>query len=307
VTTPNQTGAIHDIGYRHYDGPRLGPTYIARSLFVHSLRGAFGLGRSARTKVMPLLLSAVMVLPAVIIAAVAIFTNADELPLEYTANAVNLQIIVAIFVASQAPQSVSRDLRYRVVALYFSRPLSRHAYVQAKLLALSAALFLLLAVPLLVLYGGALLAQMPFWDNTRGFLIGLVGTAVFAVVLASIGLVIAAFTPRRGLGVAAIVAVLLVLAGVEGTVQSIAENQGGGHTVVNGVTQNPSTVAGYAGLISPFTLVDGVQTWALRAKTSIETGPPGTTGGIVFVLVTIALVAGCYGVLVLRYRRVSVS
>jgi ABC-2 type transport system permease protein len=118
---------------------------------------------------------------------------------------------------------------------------------------------------------------------------------VFAVVLASVGLVIAAFTPRRGLGVAAIVAVLLVLAGVAGTVQGIADHQ------------NNETIAGYAGLISPFTLVDGVQTWALGAKTSTNTSPPGTTGGIVFVLVTIALVAGCYGLLVLRYRKVSVS
>ena len=36
-------------------------------------------------------------------------------------------------------------------------------------------------------------------------------------------------------------------------------------------------------------------------------GPPGTTGGIVFVLVMIALVAACFGLLTLRYRRVSVS
>jgi ABC-2 type transport system permease protein len=237
----------------------------------------------------------VMILPALIIAAIGVFGGDDKLPIEYTAYAVNLQIIVAIFVASQAPQSVSRDLRYRVVALYFSRPLSRNAYVQAKLLAMSAAIFLLLAVPLVVLYGGALLAEMSFWTNTRGFLISLVGAVVFAVVLASVGLVIAAFTPRRGLGVAAIVAVLLVLAGVAGTVQGIADHE------------NNHTIAGYAGLISPFTLVDGVQTWALGAKTSTNTSPPGTTGGIVFVLVTIALVAGCYGLLVLRYRRVSVS
>jgi ABC-2 type transport system permease protein len=306
MTTPNHAGAIHDIGYRHYDGQRLGPTYIARSLFVHSLRGAFGLGRSARTKVMPMLLLAVMVLPALIIAAVGIISGDKKLPIEYTAYAVNLQIIVSIFVASQAPQSVSRDLRYRVVALYFSRPLSRHAYVQAKFLALSAALFILLAVPLVLLYGGSLLAQMSFWANTRGFLISLVGAVLFAVVLASIGLVIAAFTPRRGLGVAAIVAVLLVLAGVAGTVHNIAQNQGS-HEVVNGVVQDPSTLAGYAGLISPFTLVDGVQTWALGAKTSTDITPPGTTGGIVYVLVTIALIAACYGLLVLRYRKVSVS
>jgi ABC-2 type transport system permease protein len=304
--TTGHTGAIHDIGYRHYDGPRLGTPYIARALFVHSLRGAFGLGRSTKTKVMPLLLLAVMVVPALLIAAIAVVTGDDKLPLEYTAYAVNLQIIVSVFVASQAPQSVSRDLRFRVVALYFSRPLSRLAYVEAKLLAMSAAVFLLLAIPLLVLYGGALLAQMSFWDNTRGVLVALAGAVIFAVVLASMSLVIAAFTPRRGLGVAAVVAVLLVLAAVGGTIRGIAESQSS-HDVVNGVVQDPSSVAGYAGLISPFTLVDGVQTWAFRAKSSIDMPPPGTTGGIVFVLVTIAIVAACFGLLTLRYRRVSVS
>ena len=304
--TTGHTGAIHDIGYRHYDGPRLGTPYIARALFVHSLRGAFGLGRSTKTKVMPLLLLAVMVVPALLIAAIAVVTGDDKLPLEYTAYAVNLQIIVSVFVASQAPQSVSRDLRFRVVALYFSRPLSRLAYVEAKLLAMSAAVFLLLAIPLLVLYGGALLAQMSFWDNTRGVLVALAGAVIFAVVLASMSLVIAAFTPRRGLGVAAVVAVLLVLAAVGGTIRGIAESQSS-HDVVNGVVQGPSSVAGYAGLISPFTLVDGVQTLAFRAKSSIDMPPPGTTGGIVFVLVTIAIVAACFGLLTLRYRRVSVS
>jgi ABC-2 type transport system permease protein len=293
--TTGQTGAIHDIGYRHYDGPRLGTAYIARALFVHSLRGAFGLGRSTKTKVMPLLLLAVIVVPALLIAAIAVVTGDDKLPLEYTAYAFNLQIIVSVFVASQAPQMVSRDLRFRVVALYFSRPLSRLAYVEAKLLAMSAAVFLLLAIPLIVLYGGALLAKMSFWDNTRGVLVALAGAVVFAVVLASISLVIAAFTPRRGLGVAAVVAVLLVLGGVAGTIRGIATSEGN------------DSVAGYAGLISPYTLVDGVQTWALRAKSSTEASPPGTTGGLVFVLVTIAIVAGCFGLLTLRYRRVSVS
>ena len=125
VTTPGPTGAIHDIGYRHYDGPRLGPTYIARSLFVHSLRGAFGLGRSARTKVMPMLLFAVMILPALIIAAVAIFTDADELPLEYTAYAVNLQIIVAIFVGvSGAAECLARPALSRCGVVLFAPAVS---------------------------------------------------------------------------------------------------------------------------------------------------------------------------------------
>ncbi len=294
-TAPGETGAIHDIGYRRYDGPRLGAAYIARSLFLHSLRGAFGVGRSARSKVTPLLLVAVMVVPALIIVAVAVITNADELPLEYTSYAVRLQVVVTVFVAAQSPQSVSHDLRFRVVALYFSRPLTRTAYVQSKLLAMSVALFGLLAVPLLVLYAGALLAKMPLWSNTRDVVAALAGVAVLAVVLAAVGLVVAAFTPRRGLGVAAVVAVLLVLAGVAAVVQGIASDEGN------------ATVAGWAGLVSPFSLVDGVQVWALGAESSAQEAPPGTYGGPVFAAAAAALVAACYGLLMLRYRRVSLS
>lgn len=295
MISPGETGAIHDIGYRRYDGPRLGAAYIGRSLFVHSLRGAFGIGRSARSKVMPFLLAAVMTIPALVVAAIVIVGGGDELPMDYTAYAVNLQVVVTIFVAAQAPQSVSRDLRFRVVVLYFSRPLSRVAYVQVKALAMSTAVYVLLAVPLLVLYVGALLAELPVWPNTRDVAAGLAGAAMFAVVLSAIGLVVAAFTPRRGLGVAAVVAVLLILSGVAATVQGIASEEGS------------TTVAGWAGLISPYSLVDGLQVWALGAQPSTPEGPPGTTGGLVFLVVTVALVGACYGLLLLRYRKVSVS
>ena len=295
-TAPGETGAIHDIGYRRYDGPRLGAAYIARSLFLHSLRGAFGVGRSARSKVMPLLLVAVMVVPALIIVAVAVITNADELPLEYTSYAVRLQVVVTVFVAAQSPQSVSHDLRFRVVALYFSRPLTRTAYVQSKLLAMSVALF----VPARRAAARALrrgpAGRRCRCGRTRATCVAaLAGVAVLAVVLAAVGLVVAAFTPRRGLGVAAVVAVLLVLAGVAAVVQGIASDEGN------------ATVAGWAGLVSPFSLVDGVQVWALGAESSAQEAPPGTYGGPVFAAAAAALVAACYGLLMLRYRRVSLS
>lgn len=293
MTGAGETGAIHDIGYRRYDGPRLGTAYVARSLFVHSLAGAFGIGRGARSKVAPLLLLGVITVPALVIAAVVIIGRADELPLEYTSYAVRLQLVVSLFAAAQAPQTVSRDLRFGVVPLYFSRPVTPHTYVQAKLLALTAALLCVLAVPLLVLYGGALLAELPFWSSTREVLLALAGATLFALVVAGLGLVLAAFTPRRGLGVAAVVAVLVVLGGVGVAVQGIAQDEG------------RSDVAAWAGLISPFSLVDGVQVWALGAQSSTVEGPPGTLGGVVFTLVAAAVVLGCYALLRLRYRRVG--
>jgi ABC-2 type transport system permease protein len=295
VTVPREAGAIHDIGYRRYEGPRLGVTYIARALTVHSLRGAFGLGRATRSKVMPFLLLAAMVVPAFVIALVVVLGGADELPLEYTSYAVRLGAVVTIFVAAQSPQSVSRDLRFRLVALYFARPISRRTYVRAKLVAMSLALFGFLTAPLVVLYVGALLGELDVWDNTVGFLKGVVGAALFALVLASVGLTIAAWTPRRGIGVAAIVTVLTLLGGISAIIAGVASDQG------------HQTLAGWAGLISPTSVVDGVQVWLLNSSTAVVEGPPGKWGGPVFALVAVGLVAGCYQLLMRRYRAVTDS
>ena len=289
------SGVIHDIGYRHYDGPRMGRGYVLRSLFLQSLLGAYGIGRSAKSKVMPLLLFVVMCVPAVIIVAVVVGLGQDSLPIKYTTYAVVMQAVIAIFVAAQAPQSVSRDLRFRLTSLYFSRPLLRSDYVLAKYAAMTSALFVLMAVPLLILYGGALLAKLPPAAQTREFLQGLAGVVLFALVLAGVGLLLAAFTPRRGLGVAAIIAVLLVTFTAVITVQGIAASQG------------EDTIVYYAGLFSPFTLVDGVQVWLFGGEVSEGVQRPGTLVGAVFLAVTAAVIAGSYALLLLRYRRVSIS
>ncbi|CAM5596563.1 ABC transporter permease OS=Streptomyces alboniger OX=132473 GN=CP975_17340 PE=4 SV=1 [Streptomyces alboniger] len=108
---------IHNIGYRDYDGPRLGRAYARRSLFSQSLRGAYGLGRSAKSKVLPMVLFAVMCLPAAIMVAVAVTTKAKDLPVDYTRYAIVMQAVISLFLAAQAPQTVSRDLRFKTVPL----------------------------------------------------------------------------------------------------------------------------------------------------------------------------------------------
>jgi ABC-2 type transport system permease protein len=283
-------GAIHDIGYRHYEGPRLGPAYVRRSLYVDTLRGAFGLGRSGRSKVMPFLLLAVLSVPAIVMGIVTGYFGLPNLPLGYTEYVFALQVAVVIFVGSQAPAAMSRDLRFRVAPLYFSRPITRAQYVQAKYAGLATALFVLMAVPLTLLFVGALLAELPLEDQVRDYVRALIGAVVLALVLAGIGLVIAALTPRRGLGVAAVVGVLLVSAGIQGIVRSIAEEFGS------------DTMAGYAGLLNPFTLVDGVVAGPLGAGSVMATAPDGPVMGAVFSLAALLVVVGCYGALVLRFR-----
>ena len=285
------SGAIHDIGYRHYDGPRLGASYIRRSLFVETLRGAYGFGRSARSKIVPLTLLAMMVLPAAVMGIVTGYFQMPELPLGYTAYVLNLQVAVTIFVAAQSPAVMSRDLRFRVAPLYFSRPLSRQQYVQAKFAGMSVALFVLMALPLTVLLAGALLAELPVGDQVPDFLRALAGAVLYALVLAAIGLFVAAMTPRRGIGVAAVVGVLLVLSGLQAMVMAMAGELGS------------DTFTGYTGLISPYTLVDGVVAAALGADSTIGAEPPGALGAVVFVAVVVLVVAGGYAGLVARYRK----
>lgn len=290
----NAQGVIHDIGYRHYTGERRGRSYIRRSLFVDSLRGAYGLGRSARSKVMPMLLLAVMCLPASVIVAITAVIGADELVGDYPTYLLNLQIVIAIFVAAQAPVAVSRDLRFGVMSLYFSRPLERLDYVVGKYAAMASALFVLTAAPLVIMFAGALVVGLSISEQVPDFLRALAGAALLSLVLAGIGLVIAAVTPRRGLAVAAVVTVLVVASGVQVVLQQIA------------FAEEADTLAGYLGLLSPFTLVQGVQTSLLGV--SSEMGPPpGTAGTLTFALAAVLVVGACYAALLLRYRSVSVS
>ena len=286
--------SIHNIGYRHYDGPRLGRSYARRSLFSQSLRGAYGLGRSAKSKVLPFVLLAVMCLPAGILVAVTVFTGADELELKYTEYALALQPVIGLYLAAQAPQSVSRDLRFRSVPLYFSRPIERVDYVAAKFLAMAAALFLFTAAPLVIMYAGALLAKLDFGDQTTGFLQGLASIALLSVLHAGIGLLVAALTPRRGFGVAAVIGVLTISYGAVSTLMGIAY-----------VTENAGAIK-WLGLFSPITLIDGVQTAFLGAPSMFpELGGPGAGFGVVYLLAVLALIAGSYGILMRRYRKVG--
>ncbi|MCD9143710.1 ABC transporter permease subunit [Streptomyces albireticuli] len=291
-TTAPAQDVIHNIGYRNYSGARLGRAYARRSLFSQSLRGAYGLGRSAKSKVLPMILLGVMCVPAAIMVAVAVTTKMNDLPVAYTRYAILLQAVIGLYLASQAPQSVSRDLRFKTVPLYFSRPIERVDYVAAKFAAMASALFLLTAVPLLILYVGALLAKLDFADQTKGFAQGLVSVALLSLLFAGLGLVVAALTPRRGFGVAAVIAVLTISYGAVSTVQGIA------------LARDNTDAISWLGLFSPITLIDGVQTAFLSATSAFPGGHgPGTGTGVVYVLVLLAVIAGSFGLLMRRYRK----
>ncbi|SNT02025.1 ABC-2 type transport system permease protein [Streptosporangium subroseum] len=286
------TGVIHDIGYRHYDGARLGRGHAVLALTVHSLRGVFGLGRTARAKIIPFLLVGVMMLPAVV--SIAIMAVVKQKGLGYTEYAAIMQAVLAIFLASQAPYTVAPDLRFRVLPLYLSRPVTLVDYVGAKLAAMTTAMFLLLAVPLTVLFIGEMLIDLPGDTPTAAYLTSMAGAVCYAVLLACIGVAIASFTPRRGLGVASVIAFYLLTSAVSTVLFATLESMGN------------DTAAAWAWLINPFFLVDAaVQVGIFGAKPAQSSIYPSGAGTAVAIVIMLALIALSVTALIMRYRKAA--
>ena len=227
ATTPLASDdVIHDIGFRHYDGARLGRRWIVRSLLIETVRGVFGLGRPARAKAMPWVLVSFLTVPPLIMALVVVLTRQPELPISYSQYPASFWLVIALFVGGAAPYCVSRDLRHGVMPLYLSRPMARTDYVLAKFAGLALAVFGVLALGETTLLVGALLAELPVGEQIAGWLGGLLLCALLAVELSALALLIAAFTPRRGLGVAAIMTGLVVGSGMIAIIVGISDEQG---------------------------------------------------------------------------------
>jgi len=284
-------GVIHDIGYRPYAGPRLGELSVARSLFVTGLRSCYGLGRSTKSKVLPVLLFIVILLPALILVAVMVQLKADAQLLPYSRYAMVTQVVISVFVASQAPALISSDLRFRTITLYLARPMRRSTYVLVRFASLSAAVFALVLAPITLLYVGGLLADLPIGRETGDFVPAVVGALLLAMVLAGLAAMVCAVTPKRGIAVAAVIVVLLVSYSVVAAIQLIA------------VDQRSPALAQAVGLFSPFTLVDGVQTWLFGGKASTPAPPQGAGMGILFCVATLAVIVGSVCAMLLHYRK----
>ena len=213
------TGAIYDIGYRSYEGARLGRGYAFRTLYVHSLRTAFGLGRGGRALIAPWLLFGIMCFPATVTVAVAGLSGGQVNNLiPYHAYFAFLSMILALFCAAQAPELVSTDQHNRVLPLYFSRALRTYDYAAAKLLAMWTAVFILVFTPLMIILAGRLGLPADFGaalrEESRYFGPLLATPVVGAVVIGTIALALASLMSRRGIASALVLGLFLLTAPV---------------------------------------------------------------------------------------------
>jgi ABC-2 type transport system permease protein len=280
----SEAGVIHDIGYQRYEGPRLGRFAMQQALYVHGLRAAYGLGRSAKAKIFPWLVFGIMLLVAVIVAAIRSITG--ESVLSYLQFSGQMAFLIIFFTAIVAPQLVSRDLRSGTLPLYFSRPLRAADYVTAKFAAMVTAIWLLLGVPQFIMFLGAVFTTK---DGVKGvfneigdLLPGWGYSLLWALMFAAIGLLVASFTGKQAFAAGGIVAVFLVTTPIVGVLSSL-----------------PSTTANQLAFLgSPMTLLAGVGQW-MGGRFDLDRFGP------IYGSEAVCLIAACLLILLARYRKVA--
>lgn len=291
------TSVIHDIGYQRYEGARLGRAYAVRSLYAQGVRSAFGIGRSAKAKIFPWIITGIVGIVAVVLASVRAVTG--QKVLDYWAFPGRLAVLVILFGAVVAPELVSRDLKAGVLPLYFSRPLTRNDYALAKVAALITSMFLMVAGPLLVMYIAGAFTVDGFTavrQETFDFGKSLAVAAVTAVVFGAISTLFASFTGRRMIASAIVVAVFLGTQPIHGVLFGIGRMNEGEPTGAY------LQLAQLSGLASPMSVVQGLGIAWFGNPYDIE--GPGPYGWL-FAVVAAGLALLCLVFLLLRYRKVA--
>jgi ABC-2 type transport system permease protein len=207
---------------------------------------------------------------------------------------------------------VSRDLRSRVLPLYFARPIKTIDYPLAKYLAFTGACLVMMWVPLLLLYGGSIAnvhGGSAVWAQTRALIPGLLVGLMWAAVLAAISLFLASLTGRRAFATGA-VAIFFLLTFTLAEILLAAEGQPLGSNASNGpqsvVVTTPGLASKVSGLFSPFTLFDGVRMWLGGTNLADGVSNPGSFGAV-YALVLVAITALCLYGLAARYRKARLS
>jgi ABC-2 type transport system permease protein len=296
VSEHDGSSSIYDLGYRHYDGVRIGRRGTLLTLYVHGLRSAFGLGRRTSSKIFPVTLAVFAFVPAIIQLGVgAIVSGVDQHVdlFKHEDYFTYVRIILVLFCAAVAPELVGRDQRYRTLSLYFSRAVSRFDYVLSKLAALTSAMLVLTLGPQLLLFVGNGMAN----DDLGGYVSDkwdlvfpiVAGSLLVSTVIAAVGLCIAAYLPRRAYSTAAIVGVFVLTLSAS-------------HILMN--TVDPA-YARYVLLVSPVAW-EGAILWLFR----VDPDPTNVLadaglGGWVYLLAALASIAVAFVLTLRRFARVT--
>jgi ABC-2 type transport system permease protein len=285
------TGVIHDLGYQRYTGPRLGRAYAFRTLYSHSLRTAFGLGRGVKAKIFSWSMIGIIAAAGIVFTAVEAQTG--EAAVTGPQFVDQMATLVILLLAAIAPELTSRDQQTRALGLYFARPMRRSDYALARLGGAVTALWLVLAAPLTLMFAGAALSNdkgaSGISDAAVDWAEGLAHAATSALVLGTLSMLVGSLIRRRAIAAAAIVAVFLVGLPAVGVAEELSGNQGTNELVS---MVSPPTALSYLGT---WLYADG--DWQFSSGDHVVHGP--------WLLVyAVALIVAATALLVARYRKV---
>ncbi len=210
------TAEIFDRGYRQYDGPRSGVPGAMKTLVKHSLKRSLGLGRSARFKVIPVLVILFSFIPALVFLGIAALfpeeINNQFIPTyaEYFTYTIPITSLV-LFSAFIAPDLLCTDRRSSMLGVYLASPLDRRSYLVSKAIAISIMLGIITVGPPLFLMI-ALVLEGSGPDTVGEFLttgLRIIGSGIMmSAFYTAISFAVAAATDRAGTAIAAILGLL---------------------------------------------------------------------------------------------------
>ena len=284
-------GTIYDLGYQSYSGNRLGRNHAIAILMKYSFQSAFGLGRGARAKVVPLFVLAIVFLPAIVQVGVASATNQPNFVnfagfLQFTAFS------IALFAAAQAPELIVTDKQQGVLALYLSRPITARDYALSKMFALTGAMLVLTLGPQIFMFLGKVFLSATPLDMLKseypklGPIIA--GTTMTSLFVAGISLAVGSLAARRAYATAAVIAVFMLLPAAT--------------EIVRTLTVGP--VRKYARLGNPIVILTGFTNWLfdVQANRRSIVSRLDLPGQAYFYMMVVVIVLSVL-LLVRRYKR----
>ncbi len=290
------SSSIYDLGYRHYDGARIGRRGTLLTLYVHGLRSCFGLGRRTSSKIFPFALAIFAFVPAIIQLGVGAIVSgvAEHVDVfKHEDYFTYVRVVLVLFCAAVAPELVGRDQRNRTLSLYFSRAVSRFDYAISKFAALTSAMLVLTLGPQLLLFIGNGMAG----DDLAGYISDkwhlvfpiFAGSLLVSAVIAAVGLCIAAYLPRRAYSSTAIVgAFILTLSAARILMDTVDQSY-----------------ARYALLVSPVAW-EGTVLWLFRVEPGSQSVlTDAGFGGWVYFLAVMIEIAAAFALTFRRFARVS--
>lgn len=284
-------GTLYDLGYQSYGGKRLGRNHAIGNLIRYSFRAAFGLGRGARAKVIPIICVAIVFLPAIVQVGVASATAQPSF-VNYATHLKFTAFLLALFVAAQAPELMVTDKQQGVLALYLSRPLTAADYALSKMFALTGAMLVLTLGPQIFMFMGKVFLSTTPWTLFKTeypLLSPIIGaTMMTSIFVAAIGLSLSSLTSRRAYATASVIAIFLFMPAAAQIIRTVTVG----------------SVRRFTPLANPILVISGFTDWlfdiqANRRSIVSRLDLPGQAYLYLMIAVTVIGVS----ILVWRYRR----